>query len=587
MTGDLPQMQEPGRAAGRGSGRAPGHPATIEDATFARLLVRNPPRSGEHAGGYWLRVAHDNGLIRPRWLLPAAGGSPMSLARVCPACLSKPDPIWLEPWGRREMPACATHRAWLADTCTGCKRPVRWGAVRLLACFCDHDLRSLPSTPMTAHAQRALFDDRVPLAVLLWLGALVLHGLDGKPLKKATRQRMQDVIALAHAGAEAVQDWPTGLHRALDACQAPRSGQGPELRLLNHALPGLTRRIRKIADPAWRALIDKALGEYVQASHREGEPLIGRNAPGARPTTVAGYARVAGVRPLRLPGAFDRLPGSEAVRRQTAGGRARRLVTQDTAAQARRLLADQITPKEAARTLGLTVRRIQALVKAGQLVSPGGPPDTLSGAAVAAHRQRLAAVLSCAPRPADATTLAHALRLWVPMDRTAGLLDAMAAGRIPLHGPARTMRAANVWVSEKAVRAWVSTPQEVARSWLTIPECAERLGIKQEVAYHLVRKALIRTERVNSGRRMAQVVPLGALEVFQGEFETLARAAQRAGVDHRAGLEWARANGVELVSGPGVDGGRQYFVRRSASAVMAPGDGPPEAGEADFGSGDL
>ena len=102
MTGDRPQAQEPGRAAGHGSGRAPGHPATIEDATFARLLVRNPPRSGEHAGGYWLRVAHDNGLMRPRWLLPAAGGSTMSLARVCPACLSLPKPIWLEPWAQRE-----------------------------------------------------------------------------------------------------------------------------------------------------------------------------------------------------------------------------------------------------------------------------------------------------------------------------------------------------------------------------------------------------------------------------------------------------------------------------------------------------
>jgi hypothetical protein len=33
-----------------------------------------------------------------------------------------------------------------------------------------------------------------------------------------------------------------------------------------------------------------------------------------------------------------------------------------------------------------------------------------------------------------------------------------------------------VWVSEKEVRAWVSTPQEAARSWLTIPECAGRLG---------------------------------------------------------------------------------------------------------------
>jgi hypothetical protein len=54
-----------------------------------------------------------------------------------------------------------------------------------------------------------------------------------------------------------------------------------------------------------------------------------------------------------------------------------------------------------------------------------------------------------------------------------------------------------------------------------------------------------------------------ALEVFGQEFEPLARAAVRDGADHRRGLQWARENGVELVSGPVVDGGRQYFVRRA------------------------
>lgn len=97
---------------------------------------------------------------------------------------------------------------------------------------------------------------------------------------------------------------------------------------------------------------------------------------------------------------------------------------------------------------------------------------------------------------------------------------------------------------------------------MTVPQCAVRLGLKQEVVYHLVRKGLIRTRRARSGRRQAQVVTLAMLHAFEDTYESLSCAAVRAGMDHRRGLQWARANGVALVTGPGVDGGRQYFVRR-------------------------
>jgi hypothetical protein len=53
---------------------------------------------------------------------------------------------------------------------------------------------------------------------------------------------------------------------------------------------------------------------------------------------------------------------------------------------------------------------------------------------------------------------------------------------------------------------------------------------------------------------------------LSGRLQALARAANHAEMGHRAGLEGAPANVVELVGGPAVDGGRQNFVRRDGGA---------------------
>ena len=162
----------------------------IDAAVHQSLLVRPARRSGEHAGGYWLRAAHRNGLTRPGWLLGDSSRPPVSLVRVCPACLAQSQPVWLEAWASEGRPGCASHGTWLVDACAGCKRTLRWSEVRFLACCCGQDLRALPATGMTPAVRRALIDDGVPLMVLAWLGALALHGLQGKPLKKASRQRL-------------------------------------------------------------------------------------------------------------------------------------------------------------------------------------------------------------------------------------------------------------------------------------------------------------------------------------------------------------------------------------------------------------
>jgi hypothetical protein len=526
------------------------------------LLVRPKRYEQEHSHGHLLRTAYANGVNDPRWLAGLRGLPLHSRVRVCPACLARVEPFWLNAWSDRQRPLCTDHRSWLVDQCSGCARSLRWSSVRFLSCRCGQDLRELVAWPLAPEARFAVLKSDVPLQVLLWLGSLGRCGLAGKPLKRATRQSMSEVIDLAQLGATMISDWPGAFFRTLDERRIDgRAAQS--LTLLNEALPGLTKRIGMIRSVAWRRRIMEALGDYVASSLQTQAPLIGRNVRGRRPPTVMSIAREMGVRPERLTSELDRAAETGVAVRRTAGGRCRRVISPEVIATTRRSLDDQITRKQAARLLGLTAARVQQLVVGRQL---GMTRKRLSRSEVLALRASLTDVAVLESRPADAVTLCHALQFWLPLYRTCEVLDALLAGELILHRSPRTGLPTQNFVSQAQVQRWASEPPTGERVW-SIPEVAQRLHLKQEVIYHLVRVGLIQTQTARVGRRLTRVVTRAVLEEFEKQFEPLARTLARHGVDHRRGVSWAGENKLELVSGPRIDGGRQYFVRRGTGDV--------------------
>jgi hypothetical protein len=550
---------------GRPIGPSDKLPEALMDVV-STLLVRPAKRDGEQAMGYSLRVAKENGLRDHRWLnMPATQQQQHALVRVCPGCLSKADPIWSESWLNRAHPLCAEHEAWLVDHCAACRRPLRRNNVRFLSCHCSQDLRGLRHTPLRPEARHALVAEGVPLHVLLWLGAFARYGPTGKPLKKASRQRMCEVVDLAQLGAVAVCDWPGTFFKLLDEYRLNASVlDSPSL--LNEALPGFTKSVRKLRDAEWRTRISAAIGDYATASRETRVPLIGRNVPGSRAPTLTGVARELGIRPERLSVALDTLPGFSVATRRTVGGRCRRVITSAVAATTQRALADEISRKHAAKLLGFTVARVQQLILDDKLQSNH---RRLSRSAVLALRLRLDDLATSLPAAIDAVSLEHALRYWIPVDRTGQLFDAIQTGELLIFEAPGWGYGIPHLVSESRVRAWLSAKQSASEgSWLTVPECAERLGLKQEVVYHLVRVGLIPARRIRADRRVAQLVAQEALREFEQQYEPLVRAAVKAGVDHRHGFAWAQASGAQLVTGPRIDGGRQYFVRCESVAAL-------------------
>lgn len=539
--------------------KAVARPLALSQATLQSLPVR-PRRDPEESDeGHWLRAAHANGLADPTWLLDTGRRRAMSIVRVCPRCLDEPFPRWASGWKDRWRPVCPAHGLWLVDRCCCCERLLRWSSVSFLSCRCGQELRELEANAVSVQMAQVMKEDLAPVHVLLWLGSLALHGLTKKPLKKASRRTLSEVARLAEAGAEIVAGWPQSFLQVLDRCRLdvvdPR-----ELRALNHALPGLTKRIARLRDKPWRERIAEQLGAYANASLQSRLPIAGRNVPGPRPPTVAQIARELGMRSTSLVAALERLPEAQVAERTTPCGRRRRLVSSEAVRQVQQQRIDEVSVKEAARLTGLSSSRVNQLINAGLLDKRS---SRMSRKAVHEFSESLLASGKPHCPDADSVPLRWAFRHCVPVSRTPQLVQSINDGSLFTFVPRGARLVTDVLVSKAVCRDWALRIKRTDRNELTIPECAETLRLKQQVVYHLARVGLLAFHTVKTGpRRTARAVGRDEVAQFKHRYESLARLAADAGIDHRRALNWASSLGLTLVSGPSIDGGRQYFSLR-------------------------
>jgi hypothetical protein len=159
-------------------------------------------------------------------------------------------------------------------------------------------------------------------------------------------------------------------------------------------------------------------------------------------------------------------------------------------------------------------------------------------------------------------SVAEALRLFVPSAATIDFFHALFEGKMTVWFSGDSVASLrDLRVARQEAKAVVRLTAKRLGDKLSIPNVAKTLGIKEEVAYHLVRRGLIGSSPMRAGRREARFVEQAEIDRFQAEIQPLARVAAKAGVGGRPSLQWAIDAGFELVSGPSVDGGRQYFVR--------------------------
>lgn len=339
---------------------------------FTSLLVRPKPLEVEDQWQFWLRLADENGLLKPQWLLAPGARWATGRARVCSECLRATKACWHRDWDEPEGYWCVRHLVWLVDVCRGCHRPLLWYRVRLRECACGHDLRALETAAVDGRILAHVEAGTISLSALRVLGAFALFGSSAKPGKKASRMGLEDVRTQLEAGADLVEQWPTTFIEALDRHREPAASAG-SAQLLAEAFPRIRQLCVLIHDEVWRERIEEAIRDYCAGSLAGAAPVFGRSAVlRTGPMTLKQIATRLGTRVETVACAIDAHGEGFRGKRVTAQGRRRRIVGDSDLPGLEDLLREPITVTGAARLLALPVSRLRAIVRAGLLAQVNG-----------------------------------------------------------------------------------------------------------------------------------------------------------------------------------------------------------------------
>lgn len=548
-----------------------------------RLLVRPACKHLESSGGFLLRLAHVNG-IRPIWGSAGDGSkitSPgLGIARWCPHCLSAPQPYWRKDW--TDGPAiCLEHRCWLLDQCTVCGKPATWRGLRFRRCRCGADLAHQPASPWSTdlaallelrdlvavrHLDALDLDQRWALAEVL--GALGRYGLQGKPIKRTSTRLVSHQRDVVERGASCIVYAAEEMATLLERLRAPcRTGQ--QAQLAHEAWPGLLRLLRAQLNGAALGWALSEIDRYTDGAALQGVPIQRTRRHGGAPSGASALAASVGIRVERVPELLADCKLSLPTRQSRAG---RRMLVVDHAAVSvvRQHLNDHVAARSAQRRFGLAAGRLAQLAETSLVQRTG---NRFSVSSIQCMLDRISGI----PPAAAATQLGspdwvpldRALRLLVPQAWTVEFFQALEAGALQVRCCGeRTHRAAGLQVIAAEVKVWISS-SKASDDFMLIPQAAALLGLKQEVAYHLVRVGLIATSNRRLGRRVARVISQRELDRFRSAVSPLSEVARANGINFRAAKAWAVSQGITLVSGPGLDGGRQFFVRNPSPRLVS------------------
>ncbi len=162
-------------------------------------------------------------------------------------------------------------------------------------------------------------------------------------------------------------------------------------------------------------------------------------------------------------------------------------------------------------------------------------------------------------------SLDFALRHLFPDDeQVAVFLGALLAGDVhSVRRDCNFARLGNLKFEEGELRRWARSTDTGTGALISLREAADRLEVKQEVAYSLARSGLLKTQFVRVGRRTEIRTTTGRLKEFGATYAFGRDVAKRYGKSPKAMAALLRDSGVPAVCGPGVDSCRQLVYERA------------------------
>lgn len=531
-------------------------------------------------------------------------------ARFCPHCLAD-DPYWRIGWELYFHDACPKHQVWLIDRCSSCNQELRWNRDFLLRCPCGADLRQEKSAACPEHvaslseilANKAILNssepEPPPLApldvqqaqqLIRYVGTHLRPGTGKKPLKLYQSGSMAVSWPISSFAAEVFARWPQSFHQLLDQVQSHQEIGGRSLtqrlgqiyRYMYVGLKGNAFKPIRTAFEEW--LVSTWKGGLARRNRRLLETIL-QEAQWI-PAKIAGD--ILGVSTRRLE-SLIRIGVLEGETILYESGRRFTTVRKDSLERITAYLTNGLDLKSAAEVLGLSKRRMRGVLKllfpnASKSVSALSSPWYVplnDIDAVMAIRNNLPIV---AIPDEGCVSVNHILRYfcWSEVE-IVGLIEAAQKGELqPVAIQDGAKGISGVIFHEAQIRLWRDKHNRGLGAWLSIAQTAQLLGIHQQAAYDLVNLGFIETVKVprvlGGGNRVSRL----AIEQFQKDFVIATEISAKWKTSSRKVQGQLAKEGINPISGPRVDAGRQtIYIRYQVERFLGGNDFPVAVGKSE------
>ena len=508
-------------------------------------------------------------------------------ARWCPRCLGDHG-FGRVGWELLFADACASCGSWLVDVCHQCGVPVTWSRPSMKRCRCNANLCDAPSSA-APHAVVRLSQSMEQLVLGLpetempelkqlspqQCSRLVrLLGVYGSsqharaPQKIATADALDVSWTVSTVAAEMLAIWPSGLHHMLERQSKLAAGQASSGRLPG-VFGGFYRALYgTFKDPEFdwlrAAFEDYIAGHWSGAMGRRNLRMPDSLWSRLNWVPLSAAASQTGLSKRRI---YDLIEGNliQAARRTTASGREFVMVRQTDIQTLVSAGTDDVCLAEASLVLGVKRQRLSRLLP---FLCTDARKSTLHGTPwlipkdwIHKWTEMLETLAEHDKVPSWAFSLDQLLR-YGPMDehRICSLLrDVEARVFQPIGRYTKSVGMAGLlFHRDQLLERYEGQTSTV----LSIPDVADRLGVKQEVAYALANLGLLEIEMYTCGRRQARGVSTTSLEKFLTSYVLAADIAKSLHRSSRVVIAALSADGIEPVAGPALGNCRQTIYLR-------------------------
>jgi hypothetical protein len=500
-----------------------------------------------------------------------------SLMRWCPLCLRESAHLRGQ-WMLKLCCVCSRHSIRLLDRCPICEIPQRLERANYERCICGAWLAAVQhveavseSVVRVAQVFDALIFDKAALTsppslsvqewlkLISYLGQFTETFQPTKPGKIANLNQMDIAYALMLQISWLLDSWPGNFQVLLTTMHRKTEGQ---------------LSIRKTFGSLYRVLYTDLSGESFQFLRDEFERYLHKHWPGVvckrnrafKRETIARHPRVTLKQASKKTGVAQstvrQLIQAELIsggRIDLPSGRKALSVHENSLEQISVLTKGCVTLGEAARLLCLPECRVRELISYG-IISPLISRAHGNAATWLIPKQQVQQLFFTGRESSHLSStimVKQLLKYWhLRNGEFKGLVQALSEGQlVPM--ALQPVALGNVTLNEQETRQWLMEKRYAAGSSLSVDEAAKRLGLKQQVVYDLVKLELLATIQDNlPGRRVTR----DSLDDFQVTYISLAEYSRSL---NRAPRRVLKTLDVQPITGPIIDGSRQYFFRRS------------------------